>query len=62
MESVRPNIARYMTLHRYFLHAQRNRNLFLAELQGEHPDGPNIPTDQLRGFILSCGMRVSYPS
>jgi hypothetical protein len=40
MELVRPNIARYMTLHRYFLHAQRNRNLFLAELQGEHPDGP----------------------
>jgi hypothetical protein len=40
MASVRPNMTRYFTLHRYFLHANRNRNLFLAEIQGKHPDGP----------------------
>jgi hypothetical protein len=40
MASVRPNMTRYFTLHRYFLHANRNRNLFLAEIQGKHRDGP----------------------
>src|SRR5262249_55937259 len=40
MESAHPNIARYPTLHRYFLHAHENRRLFLAETQGEHPYGP----------------------
>jgi len=40
MASVHPNIASYFTLHRYFLHASRNRSLFLAELRGSNPDGP----------------------
>jgi hypothetical protein len=40
MASVHPNVTRYFTLHRYFLHAHENRRLFLAELQGEDPDGP----------------------
>jgi hypothetical protein len=29
-----------LTLHRYFLHASRNRSLFLAELQDGDPGGP----------------------
>jgi hypothetical protein len=34
------NVSRYLTLHRYFLHASRNRSLFLAELQGGDLEGP----------------------
>lgn len=34
------NVTRYLTLHRYFLHASRNRSLFLAELQSGDPEGP----------------------
>jgi hypothetical protein len=34
------NALRYLTLHRYFLHASRNRCLFLAELQGVDPAEP----------------------
>jgi hypothetical protein len=33
-------LSRYLTLHRYFLHASRNRSLFLAELQDGDPEGP----------------------
>lgn len=34
------NVSRYLTLHRYFLHASRNRSLFLAELRSGDPGGP----------------------
>ncbi len=33
-------LSRYLTLHRYFLQASRNRSLFLAELQDGDPEGP----------------------